>query len=217
MNRLNLADMLDFYAAIHGSDNWDAMLQDYRLNQNLNRDDLNKIILKDLGNACPYVTDTTTFKMALETFFIKYEDNINRLTATLNIIYNPIHNKDYTHKTDDEFTHENHKGNEQIVDEDTTDTIDNTTTLNVSAYNDEEGFEPKNESVSNNVDVLDKYEKTTNRENTNGTNIDDKTERIYGTDGAFQDLIEKERKTAQFNIYTWIISRMRKELFLLVY
>lgn len=217
MNRLNLADMLDFYAILHDSENWDAMLQDYRLNGYLNRDDLNKVILKDLGNACPYVTDTQSFKFALDTFFIKYEDTINRLTETLKINYNPIYNKNYTRKIDDTFNHENHKGNEHIVDEDTTDTIDTTTTTNVSAYNDEEGFEPKNQTIQKNVDVLDKYEKTNIKENSHGKNIDDKTDKMFGTDGAVQDLLDKERKTAQFNIYTWIISRMRKELFLLVY
>ena len=217
MDRLNLADMLDFYAAIHHSENWDAMLQDYRLTSDLNRDDLNRIILKDLGNACPYVTDTTTFKFALETFFIKYEDNINRLAATLKINYNPVHNKDYIHKTDETFTNEKHHGNERIVDEDTTDTVDDTVSTSVSAYNDEEGYSPKNQTISNNVDVLDKYEKTTDKGNSHGKDIDDKTEHYLGTDGAYQDLIDKERKTAQFNIYSWIISRMRKELFLLIY
>ena len=39
-----------------------------------------------------------------------------------------------------------------------------------------------------------------------------------GTDGiAFQDLIEKERKVAQFSVYGWIAKKYKDELFLLVY
>ena len=34
---------------------------------------------------------------------------------------------------------------------------------------------------------------------------------------AYQDLIEKERKQAQFNVYNWIADKYAKELFLLVY
>lgn len=36
-------------------------------------------------------------------------------------------------------------------------------------------------------------------------------------DTAYQDLIEKERKQAQFNIYNWIAEKYSNELFLLVY
>lgn len=44
---------------------------------------------------------------------------------------------------------------------------------------------------------------------------------VHTEDGSdnvvFQELIEKERKIAQFNIYNWIVKKYAKELFLLVY
>lgn len=218
MDRMNLTDMLDFYAVTHNSNNWNAMLLDYTLNENLNRDDLNNVILKELGNACPYVTDTTTFKFALDTFFTKYKYNIDKLVETLNIEYNPIHNKNYFRETDEEHKGEKHQGTEKITDEDTTDKYDADNKLNVSAYNDgEDVYTPKNQSLEHNEDVLDKYVKENSKLNENDKKTSDIDEHIYGTDGSYQDLIEKERKIAQFNIYNWIIERMRKELFLLVY
>ena len=78
-------------------------------------------------------------------------------------------------------------------------------------------YTPKNQSLEHNEDVLDKYVKENSKLNENDKKTSDIDEHIYGTDGSYQDLIEKERKVAQFNIYNWIIERMRKELFLLVY
>lgn len=218
MDRMNLTDMLDFYAYTHDSENWDAMLQDYVLNDDLSREDLNKIILKDLGNACPYVTDTTTFKFALESFFIKYKYNIDKLTTSLNFEYNPISNKDYWRNKGEHQEAEKHQGVEKITDEDTTTTYDANNKLNVSAYNDTvDVYSPKNQSVEDTEEVLDKYVKQNDKLNQNEKYTNNTDEHIHGTDGSFQDLIEKERKLAQFNIYNWIIERMRKELFLLVY
>lgn len=218
MDRMNLADMLDFYAYLHDVENWDAMLQDYVLTERLNRADLNRVILTELGNACPYVTDTSTFKFALETFFIKYKTNIDKLAETLFINYNPIINKDYTRKTDEENNNERHSVSEGNIEEDITENHDETTTLNVSAYNDGQNvYTPRNQSIEDGTDTTDRNQVSTDVTQINTDETKDKTEHIAGTDGAYQDLIEKERKAAQFSIYNWIISRMRKELFLLVY
>lgn len=218
MDRMNLADMLDFYAYLHDVENWDAMLQDYVLTERLDRADLNRVILTELGNACPYVTDTSTFKFALETFFIKYKTNIDKLAETLFIDYNPIINKDYTRKTDADNTNERHSISEGDINEGVTENHDATISLNVSAYNDGVAtYTPRNQTIEDSTDTTEREQISTDVTNINGEETIDKTEHIAGTDGAYQDLIEKERKAAQFNIYNWIISRMRKELFLLVY
>lgn len=218
MDRMNLADMLDFYAYLHDVENWDAMLQDYVLTERLDRADLNRVILTELGNACPYVTDTSTFKFALETFFIKYKTNIDKLAETLFIDYNPIINKDYTRKTDADNTNERQSITEGDINEGITENHDATISLNVSAYNDGVAtYTPRNQTIEDSTDITEREQISTDVTNINGEETIDKTEHIAGTDGAFQDLIEKERKAAQFNIYNWIISRMRKELFLLVY
>ena len=71
----------------------------------------------------------------------------------------------------------------------------------------------RNGSSSEHIDASKDRNKS---ENLAWDEIDTHTE--SGTnDVLYQDLIEKERKVAQFSIYNWISKKYAKELFLLVY
>lgn len=303
---MNLIDVLDMYALIHDSDDLTLMLQDYTLDNRINRDNFNRIIIKELGNMRPYVTDTTVFKFALEEFFDKWNYNIGKLIDTMYYDYDPISNIDTTrtlnentdrNMSEDELKDkdetesrrkvedqdirkvedEDKVGNEQEHRESTAD-IDNTDTYTtnvdgsesksstdtetVSAY-DSSTYQPSKQvtssmsdttsndtthsgettsditsDVDTNKDTTESTDKTTTtsddktttESNTIGTTEDNsKTteedishhlgEKLNGktADHTYQELVQQERDLAEFNIFNWILKRMREELFLLVY
>lgn len=239
---MNLVELLDAYAMMNLSNDLFLMLQDYVIDSRIDRDSLNKIIIKELGNARPFTTNTTIFKFSLDEFFTKYENNITRLIDTMYLEYNPLNtksiervlseNQNKTTGVDVTGT----EGEERSSNANITNTDDYTTTktLNsenkVSAYDSSE-YQPKEKNTTTDQTVHDgdttshiqstvdsdktTTEKTEAEEHT-GRGL---TESIIGKDGdtSYQTLIEQERKLAEFNIFNWIIKLMRKELFLLVY
>ena len=223
---MNLLDILDIYAMENDSDDVFLLLQDYTLDSRINRDNMNKIILKDLGACRPITTDCDLFKILLESFFNKYNYNIGKLLDTMYYKYNPLHNKDLL-RTQNEDEHRHSVGDIDNTDTydtntDQTNTGTDTNEKTVSAY-DSPNYQPKERDIETqnlrtDNDVHHEGETTSDIESTVDT---DKHigEKLEGKDGetSYQTLIEQERKLAQFNIFNWIINQMRKELFLLVY
>ena len=224
---MNLIDTLTVYSVTHDhSDNLFYMLQDYVLDTRIDRETLNRIIIKDLGNMRPITTYTEVYKMLVDTFFEKYEDNIKRLLDTFEIEYNPLQNKDIREITNEKEQRES------------TGNIDNTDTYTTNVDNVETGTDINEKQVSafdaTTYQNKDKNTETKNLRTDNDTNHSGETKsniksdvdtdkdidkRITGKDSneSYQNLIRQEIKLADFNIYNWIIERMRKELFLLVY
>lgn len=220
---MNLIDILTEYSIAHDhSDNLFLMLQDYTIDNRISRETLNRIIIKDLGTMRPITSYTEVYKMLVDTFFEKYEDNIKRLLDTLDIEYNPLQNKNITETENEQRDSTGHINN---TDQYTTnvDNVETGTDINekqVSAFdattyqNKDKNIETKNLRTDNDT--------THSGTTTSAITSDVGTERtkvITGKDGndSYQDLIKEERRIAEFNIYNWIIEQMRKELFLLVY
>ena len=220
---MNLIDTLTEYSIAHDhSDNLFYMLQDYVIDSRIDRETLNRIIIKDLGTMRPITSYTEVYKMLVDTFFEKYEDNIKRLLDTLDIEYNPLQNKNITETENEQRDSTGHINN---TDQYTTnvDNVETGTDVNekqVSAFdattyqNKDKNTETKNLRTDNDT--------THSGTTTSAITSDVGTERtkvITGKDGndSYQDLIKEERRIAEFNIYNWIIKQMRKELFLLVY
>lgn len=219
---MNLIDVLNLYAMMNDSDDLTLMLQDYTLDSRVNRDVLNRVIIRELGAMQPFVNDTTVLKFSIENFFNKWNYNIGKLIDTMYYEYDPIGNKNLT-RTLNESEHR-----ESVADIDNTDTYttntDNTESGTVegqvSAY-DATTYQPKDKSItSNRID----NDVTHSGETTSDIQSDVDTEHHLGEnmvgkdgDSSYQELIEQERELAQFNIFEWIIKQMRKELFLLVY
>lgn len=235
---MNLIDVLNMYAMLNDSDDLTLMLQDYTLDSRLNRDVMNKVIIRDLGAMRPFVNDTTVFKFSLENFFKKWNYNIGKLIDTMYYEYNPIYNKDLQ-RTLNESENRGLTETEQrasTADIDNTDTYTTNTDVaesgtvedTVSAY-DSSSYQPKNKTVSASTTDNDvSHSGTTTSDITSDVDTshdlsEDTThglgEHIVGKDGdtSYQELIEQERELAQFNIFEWITKQMRKELFLLVY
>lgn len=213
-----LIDMLDMYAIEKGSNDLFLMLYDYSLDSRINRDDMNRIIVKELGNHQPYTTNTIVLKFAIEEFFTKYRYNIERLIDTMYYDYNPLSTKDIKEVTD------------ETEHRDSTGDIDNTDTYNtrqtedtdqenrVSAYDSSE-YQPKDKSDIDTSRTTDHSATTTSDIKSEVDTDKDITKTTTGKDGdtSYQSLIEQERRLSEFNIFNWIINQMRKELFLLVY
>ena len=203
---MNLIDSLDLYAQLNDSDDLFLMLQDYTLDERINREMLNKIIIKDLGNARPFTTNTKILKFALDKFFDKYNYNISRLLDTMYLDYDPLTNKNVFE--------EDHR--KSVGDIDNTDQYTTTTGVDterqVSAY-DSTTYQPQQK---------DEQDGVTEHYGATSSDIEstvDAAKTVKGKDGpdSYQTLIEQERRTAEFNIFRWIIGQMRRELFLLVY
>lgn len=228
---MNLIDILTEYAIAHDhSDELFLMLQDYTIDSRISRETLNRIIIKDLGTMRPITTYTEVYKMLVDTFFEKYQDNIKRLLDTLDIEYNPLQNKNITEtETIGETEQRESSGHINNTDEYTTniDNVETGTDTNekqVSAFdattyqNKDRDTETKNLRTDNDTS----HSGTTTSVITSDVDTDRDVTRnktITGKDGndSMQDLIKEERRLAEFNIYNWIIEQMRKELFLLVY
>lgn len=223
---MTLLDVLTMYAMLNNSDDMTLMLQDYALDNRLDRNVMNRAMIKELGAMRPYVNDTTIFKFALENFFDKWNYNIGKLIDTMYYSYDPIGNKNITRTLGET---ENRESQANINNTDTyttntdkTETISNTTEETVSAY-DSSTYQPKNKSVSSTNDNTDQdveHEGTTSSDiQSDVDTAHDLEETIKGKDGqsSYQELIKQERKLAEFNIYEWILKQMRRELFLLVY
>lgn len=228
---MNLIDILTEYAIAHDhSDELFLMLQDYTIDNRISRETLNRIIIKDLGTMRPITSYTEVYKMLVDTFFEKYQDNIKRLLDTLDIEYNPLQNKNITEtETIGETEQRESSGHINNTDNYTTnvDNVETGTDINekqVSAFdattyqNKDKNTETKNLRTDNDTT----HTGTTTSVITSDVDTDRDVTRnktIAGKDGndSMQDLIKEERRLAEFNIYNWIIEQMRKELFLLVY
>ena len=207
---MNLIDVLNLYAMMNDSNDLTLMLQDYTLDSRINREVMNKVIIRELGAMRPFVTDTKVFKFSLENFFNKWNYNIGKLIDTMYYEYSPISNKNMTRTLNE------NENRESSADIDNTDTYTTNTDNEekVSAY-DSSTYQPKSK-IDNDVDHSG--ETTSDIQ----SSVDTKHhlgESEIGKDGdtSYQELIEQEREIDQFNIFDWIIKQMRKELFLLVY
>lgn len=231
---MNLIDILDIYALQNDSDNMLLFFDDYVLDERIDKDVMNTTIISELGATKPITTNPDLFKVLFDNFFKKYANNITKLLDTMYYEYNPLHNKDL-----EETEHRESVGDIDNTDTYTTNTEQNETAetevLNtgtniteqqVSAY-DSSTYQPKQKDTNspNLRTDTDATSRTTNDvEHSGETTSDisstvDLTRNITGKDGqdSYQSLITQERKLAEFNIFNWIIKRMREELFLLVY
>lgn len=220
---MTFLDMIEMYNVKVGNDldNIDSLFTDAQIDERLDKHVLAGVLLDKCGAMrCLYET-TTTFKFFSDNFFSKYQWNIKKLVDTVEAEYNPLVNKKLTWTettdieqnldTDEDRSKQNTGTQGNAYSENETNTI---SAMNSSNY------EPDNKrdiSGSNTrTDNLNESINASKDENLTWDETDVHTEEgIINT--AYQDLIEKERKQAQFNVYNWIADKYAKELFLLVY
>lgn len=236
--RQTLRDYLDLYAYINKKDDITAMLQDYILDSRLDRVQLNNMIVLNLGEQTPYFTHTELIKANIENWFSTHEWNIKKLCDTLDLEYNPIYDKDwYEDKARDldgtnTGTERNDKDvTDSILSDETverTDNLEQNQETKVSAYN-EASYQPQQRIDTKTIDeeVTDDHLERKEIEDEdrlmtrNLANTEDEFINIhhYGkeNDMTYAEMIEKERRQVQFNIYEWIIEHLGDEILLGVY
>lgn len=228
---MTLLDIIQVWNLEHDNDLNDlgSLYEDIVLDSRLDKETLVGVLLDECG-ACESVYNTSpTFKYFSDLFFKKYQWNITKLADSLEFEYDPLKNRnvEWTETTsieqnldtDEDTSESRSKANTgtqgRTYNEDETNTI---SAMNSSSY------EPDNKSVTNGSDTRtdnlnEAITATTGRnkaEDLTWEETDTHTE--SGTNNIpFQDLIEKERKVAQFSLYGWIAKKYRNELFLLVY
>lgn len=228
---MNLADMIEVYNIKHGNDIDDinSLYADIDIDSRLDKEILINTILDECGAMDCLYTTTEVFKRFSDNFFKKYKWNITKLLDTLELKYDPIKNKnlEWTEttsieqnlNTEEESGETRNRANTGNQNTNYTDNEENT----ISAMNDN-NYQPDNNRANNG--------NTTRTDNLNESITSDKdrnknealtweetdTHKESGVnDIIVQDLIEKERKVAQFSIYAWISRKYSKELFLLIY
>ena len=194
-----------------------SMFEDIDIDARIDKDILVGALVDECGAMrCLYET-TASFKYFSDNFFKKYKWNITKMLNTLEFEYDPLKNKqlDWTEEVD--IT--------QNLDTEEDRTRDNTGTQGnvyeetntVSAMN-SDSYSPDNKSNSSNTrtDNLSESINATKDEDLTWDETDTHTE--SGTiNTAYQDLIDKERKVSEFNVYNWISKKYASELFLLIY
>lgn len=244
---MNLVDLIQIYNINSGRDldDVDAFYADIDIDSRLDKDVLINCILDECG-AMRVLYDTTgVFKRFSDNFFKKYKYNIGKLIDSLEFEYDPISNlnKEWTETTSieqqldtseehDESRSRSNTGTQGVTNTGTQGTsYSDEKTNTVSAMN-SDNYEPDNKSETSGsntrTDNLSEVrtdnlsesisadvDKTKN-ENLSWEETDTHTEK--GTNNVvIQELIEKERKIAQFSVYNWITKKYASELFLLVY
>lgn len=216
---MTFLDMIETYNIVNGNDlnDIESIFKDIELDERLDKSTLAGVLLDECGAMrCIYET-TASFKYFSDLFFKKYAWNITKLVNSLHFEYDPLKNKnmEWTETTEIEQnldTEENREKNNTG----TEGTVFNETNT-ISAMN-SNTYQPDNQrdGSSTRTDNLKETNDSNKNENLTWDETDTHTE--SGTERIpYQDLIEKERKVSQFNIYMWIADKYSSELFLMVY
>ena len=228
---MTLLDIIQVWNLEHDNDlnDLESLYEDIVLDSRLDKETLIGVLLDECG-ACESLYNTTpTFKFFSDLFFKKYQWNIAKLADSLEFEYDPLKNKnlewtettsieqnlDTAEDTNESRTRENTGTQGRIYQDNEENTI---SAMNSSDY------EPDNKSDTSGSstrtdDLTEDITASTGRnkdENLTWEETDTHTE-SGNNNVPYQDLIEKERKVAQFSLYGWIAKKYRNELFLLVY
>ena len=244
---MTLLDIIQVWNLEHDNDlnDLESLYEDIVLDERLDKETLVGVLLDECG-ACESVYNTSpTFKYFSDLFFKKYQWNITKLADSLEFEYNPLKNRnvEWTETTsieqildtDEDTSESRSKVNTGTQTKNDTGTQGNqyneTETNTISAMNSND-YQPDNESETTGgntrTDNLQSQRTDNLNEAITATTDRNKAEDLTweetdthsesGTNNIpYQDLIEKERKVAQFSLYGWIAKKYRNELFLLVY
>lgn len=216
---MTFLDMIEIYNIQNGKELNDlgSMYEDIVLDSRIDKAVLVGALVDECGAMrCLYET-TATFKYFSDNFFKKYQWNITKMRDTLEFEYDPLKNKEleWTEETDIKQELDTEEGRTR----ENTGTQGNEyeETNTVSAMN-TDNYSPDNKSNSENTRTDDLKEEISANKDEDLTWDETDTHKESGTiNVAYQDLIEKERRIAEFNVYNWISKKYAKELFLLIY
>ena len=228
---MTLLDIIQMWNIEQGNElnDMEALFEDIVLDERLDKETLIGVLLDECGAMESVYNTTPTFKYFSDNFFKKYQWNITKLANSLHFEYDPLKNRSL------EWTETTNIEQNLDTDEDTSETRNKANTGTQS--NDYENHETNTISAMNSNDYEPDNKSDTEGENTRTDNLNEHITSTVGRDKSedltweetdthnesgtnnipYQDLIEKERKVAQFSLYGWIAKKYAHELFLLVY
>lgn len=228
---MNLVDIIQVFNMNSGNDidDMEKFYADIDIDERIDKGTLIGVLLDECGAMDVLYSTTGTFKYFSDNFFKKYKWNIKKLLDTLDLEYDPIKNKnvewtettsieqnlDTAEESGENRNRKNTGTQKNEYDEDETNTI---SAMNSGSYQPDN----KSEKEGSNTRTDDLNEDITSSKDRNKNEAltweeTDKHVESGTNDIIVQDLIEKERRVAQFSVYGWIAKKYAHELFLLVY
>lgn len=244
---MNLVDIIQIFNMNSGNDidDMEKFYADIDIDERIDKSTLIGVLLDECGAMDVLYSTTGTFKYFSDNFFKKYKWNIGKLLDTLDLEYDPIKNKNisWTETTSIEQnldTAEESGENRNKKNTGTQTSKDTGTQKNEYEENEENTISAMNSGSYQPDNKSEKDGNNTRTDDLTNTRTDDLNEAITSSkdrnknealtweetdshvesgtnDIIVQDLIEKERRVAQFSVYGWIAKKYAHELFLLVY
>lgn len=228
---MNLVDIIQVFNMNSGNDidDMEKFYADIDIDERIDKSTLVGVLLDECGAMDVLYSTTGTFKYFSDNFFKKYKWNIGKLLDTLDLKYDPIKNKnvewtettsieqnlDTAEESGENRNRKNGGTQKNNYKEGETNTI---SAMNSGSYQPDN----KSEKEGNNTRTDNLNEDITSSKDRNKNEAltweeTDKHIESGTNDIIVQDLIEKERRVAQFSVYGWIAKKYAHELFLLVY
>mgnify|MGYP003289918839 CR=1 FL=1 len=218
---MTLLDVMKAYKEKYGRTDLFAIMDDYNLDERLNRNTLNKYLLDELGAMQVWYEDCDTYKIFQDNLFDVLANSISKLLDAINAEYNPIANTNIVETTTIEIdqvmdTTKADSGTDSYTD---TDTDSGTDTREVSAF-DESTYQPNDKRTTsdtgNRTHSGSKTTSGTKNEDLDWDETDTKTTVGY-KDRDIQEAIMKQFRIAEYNVYFWIVKKYKEDLMVLCY
>lgn len=197
---MNLNNIVQLYG-------YDFIFNDMIIDNRLNKETVINSIMDYNAEFIPQYPEGCLLQKKIKTWSERIESGVSKMLDALLSDYNPIENAQRV-----ETTHEVSSSNRDNTEKrNRNESYDNTSTDSVSAY-DETGYTPRSQSEDENNGEI--TENNSLKSDENGTR--DIEYSLHGSIGVItpQDMIEKELKLREFNIYKWIAQDFFNELML---
>lgn len=213
---MTLVDSVNLWMILHNNEFY---FQSSDIDTRIDKDHIYHIIMSQYADLECVYSDTTYMHKNVELFWIKNKDRIKRLLDTLDIKYDPIENYS-TVETGNLDANGTKKFTQKDNTSSTTDeTINSESKHFVSAFNNING-----EDVEQSRDTANTTDNTSFNEDYNSgqdTGTTDHEETLHTKKGltnlSYQELIDKQRRTVQFDIDDWILREFAKDLLICVW
>lgn len=197
---MNLNNIVQLYG-------YDFIFNDMIIDNRLNKETVINSIMDYNAEFIPQYPEGCLLQKKIKTWSERIESGVSKMLDALLSEYNPIENAQRV-----ETTHEVSSSNRDDTEKrNRNESYDNTSTDSVSAY-DETGYTPRSQyEDENNGEIT---ENNSLKSDENGSRDIEYT--LHGSIGVVtpQDMIEKELKLREFNIYKWIAQDFFNELML---
>lgn len=197
---MNLNNIVQLYG-------YDFIFKDMVIDSRLNKETVINSIMDYNAEFIPQYPEGCLLQKKIKTWSERIESGVSKMLDALLSDYNPIENAQRV-ETTHEVTSNNRNDKET---RNRNENYDNTSSDSVSAY-DESGYTPRNQTKEdNNGEVTENNSLNSDEDGTRDVEYS-----LHGSIGVItpQDMIEKELKLREFNIYKWIAQDFFNELML---